>query len=1391
MSTDHNSGMPPIDTFAVDQGSFASESTFPTGSASIIAGDHAQSGQPPVGFEPSGIWDTAVSAASPTNVSALGQPAGALGQPASALGQPASALGQPASGLPISGRPELPVGGLPVEGLPIEGVGAGVMEFRVIRSGLPVRRLRLTGNRYTFGSADGCSIQLNDPALRPMHAVLIRDTSRILVRAYSVPIELNDTRTTEATLQVGDVVRLGAYSFELLSTSSAEFQRPASYSAVSAPLNENSEAWREQLRREISQWRARQAECDRREGRCDDREAVLRGRESELWSRAEQLHRRESRLMGQESAALQIQEDYAAQQQELVRLRDENRAKQQAFAERETEFRSLEQEYRQHVDEASRQLLQSQQQAESATQAVQRMRDQFGELNKQLEELQTQQSGLQEREQQQREEHERLRSDLQRERDEAIDGKADADSLRHEIEHRIDEMEAQIRQAQAECEAERQRADENENVAGQLREQIEQLQENVRTASEEATQLRQDYEQACESVRSLEAMIEQGNHRGEMDRESWHGEAEELRQSVEQLSIDLAQANGELSDLREANQSLTQQLDQLTSERDESRDDLHSRPTQKAFQSLREELDNANEKIAELQQQYEDTLGNLESAQQETQTAQQWAAEAEEKVAEVESQIVDAEARIADADKRVAEADARADDASSRADEADARANEANAQLESLKSQTESTVSDDEESSQNGSSLLGLAGAAAASSVSWAASDHDDSLIEEDRDPEQVDDGEGVGLGHGEQVDAEQNLEAASDHQETSNEENQGWPTYESSADTESEGPSGEDQLDDAPQWSTEPMQSTEAPHFDTGNDDAWSQSGDATPNNEIEGEGHTEEFSAEFDRSANGDWSNDSYSSANESVDNAIDEIEKNVDDAMADEVTTDSAGMVEHDVNGLTEDGHESVDDPSIHDVASENASDREPSPWGYDAGDDEPSDQSQDSPADVTSPWNSESTFGESNDSTVSDDDAWAGSDLTGTAHEDETEDELLNPWQTINHDGSEPDGEYDQTVPFGETSESQSESLGLADQLIQDIGTSTDEPADASAEDGSSEDPTYQWEQTEPFASEADSPEQSGFASPQNNWDQEYPEESRSSEWTNNVDGDHTEMIQDSVAESLGSSSLSDSVAYDPADEFDKSSELSESSGLTEPAEEASVDDSLDGQTTAAESNPMESTAEESVAEESATNTSEEEDDSIEAYMNRLLNRVQGSPASDTSPTQSTPLVPSGEATVEQLGETTAESIEASASAEPMEPDAPLVPRSQAPERNSDLSAMRELANSSARTAVARSVKIQARDTQIKAMMKFAQAGVAGICALACFTFLNWGFVVKLFVVGAILVIAGILVQEGLVLLKEARRRMSMADKGGDEAMVENTEDSIDGLEVGEATDESGE
>lgn len=119
---------------------------------------------------------------------------------------------------------------------------------------------------------------------------------------------------------------------------------------------------------------------------------------------------------------------------------------------------------------------------------------------------------------------------------------------------------------------------------------------------------------------------------------------------------------------------------------------------------------------------------------------------------------------------------------------------------------------------------------------------------------------------------------------------------------------------------------------------------------------------------------------------------------------------------------------------------------------------------------------------------------------------------------------------------------------------------------------------------------------------------------------------------------------------------------------------------------------------------------EEEDSIEAYMQRLLQRVSG----DAEP--STPRVAASHA---QLVAPRAESniVEptktspAETAEEPFDPST-YVPRSTAPELNSNLAAMRELANNSARSAIDSSSKRrQAKHAIGKVVMAMAAVGTA--------------------------------------------------------------------------------
>ena len=100
----------------------------------------------------------------------------------------------------------------------VPGMPADAIEFRVSCPDAPTRRLRLCGSRYSLGCGDGCSIRLGDEGLLPLHAVLIREPDRVLIRAHSVPLEINGDRVAEGLLRVGDRLRLGSYLFELVGT---------------------------------------------------------------------------------------------------------------------------------------------------------------------------------------------------------------------------------------------------------------------------------------------------------------------------------------------------------------------------------------------------------------------------------------------------------------------------------------------------------------------------------------------------------------------------------------------------------------------------------------------------------------------------------------------------------------------------------------------------------------------------------------------------------------------------------------------------------------------------------------------------------------------------------------------------------------------------------------------------------------------------------------------------------------------------------------------------------------------------------------------------------------------------------------------------------------------
>ncbi len=1398
------------------------------------------------------------------------------------------------AGLTFASAPDLPnpaAGDDAADPLNLDrGTDNGAIEFRVLRPGAPVRRLRLTGNRYTFGSAEGCSIRLGDQTLRPMHAVLIRDVQQILIRAYSEPVEVNGTSTSETVLKVGDILRMGSYRFELLSTSSqsaptnlpSALASPPASALSSQPTPADKEGselpateevvWRERLRREVEQWRTRQAECDRRESRCDHREENLRGRESELWARAEHLYRREAQLQSQEAAAIQIHEEYAQKQQELIQLREESYAQKRVYERRENEIRTLETQfhqqenaYRKQIEEATRQLQQSQQQAQAASDAVQRMREQFVSLNEQIDELSTQQEQLQLEESQQREEHQRIRHELEEARDQAIDSQAESDALRHQAEARVEQLSAELEALRSnqgdEIQSHQQRIEQSEEIANQLRQQVEQLQQSVTEAREESGRLQSDYEEACQTVRDLQHLISQGEEKGNVDRESWAEEAEQLRQTVEQLSVDLARSNGELSELREANDSLnsrleeiqvqheemraqrdeiatardevtaqrdefaaqrdefaaqrdqlslqrdqlsaqceqitaqcdelrdkcdelSQQSEQLRSERDQisaDRDELSaqqdemrqladSRPSDEAWQSLREELDCANRQLAEMKREYDATLARLEELDVAEQTEHESASHdsppstaqqdsdgrADDFAGEVQSEL--------SADEDANEAWPSYDSNDSQAQQSDSEPLIEPEASPAVEAWDEPSLSNEEpkslvnepvefadlETDQTDQSAMEVDGADPADVLSDPQVEQADSEL--DSPTWSVDESELL-------PSSESNQDAASlaDAQEDdstavaeSDEHTIAWNSDDQSSDTDEltdsvlpENPWGESSSvwesnagDDDQSPDTEDLNNSVLPENPWGESSSVWESTDNRDDEPSDAGESAEQASywpsaAETDESGAVETPNDietSQQSGAESSENlwaessSVWQSEPSEAPQPAEEAEDSSWSVAESSESESAAWGDAPSDASSAYDLPEagdswSNTSDDNHLQESEDAGSNV--DLQQDDPTDVTSPW----TAAEELEAEA--ENPWSSA---YSSEDDESDDVSQTQLLDDHSDTSEQESfhagssEADSQPPATDYEDEDVVDGSLASMLIQDLS--------ADAEDPQEEEGTYLMDE-----------------SVGNSWDQEHPEEALASSWTNEEDGYRTESIEE--GDQLGEESIS---------EFGGSTEQSETSFGAE--EEDVADNEPQDEPVAVEQEPQPGTG------------SEPDDDSIEAYMNRLLQRVQGEPDDGSKPetvalTASTSSLDMAES---RLLAPEGEPLESGESQPPADPNAPLVPRSEAPEKHSNLSAMRELANQSARSAINRSARVQSRDTQVKGILKFFFAAVALVCGVACFIFIPGA--VRFLAVAMTIVVAGICIHEGWQLFGEAKRRLIASEN-------EETDFEVDG------------
>ncbi|MEO9595511.1 MAG: FHA domain-containing protein [Rhodopirellula bahusiensis] len=1154
----------------------------------------------------------------------------------------------------------------------------GAIEFRVRSESHPTRRLRLAGARYTLGNGVGCSIRLDDPTLRPLHAVLIRDAHRILIRAYSIPLLINNVRVTEGTLQQGDVLRLGNYEFELVQAKFEETkqQKPTTHRfAESVPrlASGNSASMFDsnvEFQKEAARWHKLKEEAEKHDHWVRERQEELKKQADQIEAQFKALREREDEIRSQETAAVELhaefqvrhrdlterQDQLAAQQNQLEQQREDWKVQQERLQGRDAHYRTQieelllekeslferERDSERQLNETRQQLKESQSQADAAAEAVTQMRTKFASLNEQLLALGEQQESLQTMGLERVEEHARQCKELSAARDEAIAQRESANKERDDVLDQKASSDAKLYET-------RERCDDLLKTEESLREEIESLQIEISDARKEAEALRRDCQHARTTIGELEARVRESENRHDTDRTSWSDEMDALRNGVDELTLSLAQAEQQLAQLREDNDKLRETLSLTEEQRNEFKTKYKTSEKQRI--RAEREVSETRQLFDRSNRDHDDTLDQIERLEEET--------------------------RHLISGKNDAESNAPA----------------SNVRLGILSASDSLTA--DEDGTEETIEPLESADASSA----------------EDNTPESITDGLGL---HIASEPVQEVTESAATGEHASNDLIDEAMSVVHDSETDRLLEEAEEK---AASWSTPIAEETVE---ETDDEDAWPTYESAVATDLPNLDAHVsnadavgaDEFSNETSKVDANDSPSPAWPDESESLllpaerlgndaEPCSDAEQLNVAEPLNDVINNEineSVNLDSGEANAVWASVSETDEDDSAEDV------DAQMFAAEFTAAAQEEAEQIRE--ARLSQEWNSEELSPE----TVSESNVKASDDIPVEASLNDD-----NPWATADLDQSFPSDEpsAEQQNSFDDA-DSQSP-LSLADQLIRDLSnekTSDETELSLPNEELSNETGTQMWDGQADYAPEADLD-----AGLQDTTSEGYDSNELTSTQPHSLDQQDSEE------------------PLDVADEFESSL--------------ASIEE---------ESAELELPSTNEVAAETvvAPEAGEPDDDSIEAYMNRLLQRVQKQSGDEAAPAAEKPQKAATEPVeIPVQAETTDHDLEPEV-IEPVDPNAPLIPRSQAPERNSNLSAMRELANESARSAVERSAKSQSHSSRVQAMVKFSQAVVAIICGIAAVTFVAQG-TLKIVAAVAALLIAVICVKEGLTLLNSTRGR----------------------------------
>ncbi len=424
--------------------------------------------------------------------------------------------------------------------------GLSAFVFRVECPGSPPHRLQLTGNQYTLGSAEGCSIRLRDEHVLPLHATIRHTADELFIEGHNEQVVVNGNYVDRCQLSIGDTLQLGSYRFKLVSNqrvSDTAKERPVLTNVLPpevekalARSNGRKQAAFTQDSNNLQELvtQSRLEACVRREQLCEKREAKLEDDRSNLKFRESDLAKRLARLEAEESASLELYDQLSKRQAEINSLRASLQEKESLHLQRETEYRNKQMEFEQELSTRSAQIESAQIENSLALEKIESLAEEIHSLRKELTDTEQQRDLLELREQLQRKEHEHLVRQLETDRDQMVSERAEHQAKLRSMESSLQDLESLVASAESldsQVDDNLEIAPESDTAGSESNLNSESLGNHPSPEQLEHESLRQYMELSKENAKLIEELIELRRERDEKN-----GVSEQLSEEADESS---------------------------------------------------------------------------------------------------------------------------------------------------------------------------------------------------------------------------------------------------------------------------------------------------------------------------------------------------------------------------------------------------------------------------------------------------------------------------------------------------------------------------------------------------------------------------------------------------------------------------------------------------------------------------------------------------------------------------------------------------------------------------------------------------------------------------------------------------------------------------------------